>query len=125
MRIRAVPFLAGLFLFGCSAPYVPREVAGTYSITYAGVTESLTLRADGTYVHEWDAHGGSGVEHGGWQIEHIEGDCTRVVLSEYRHRIPIPLGEARGEWRPCLTRDVRGRPAISVSDDLGIAFRRR
>ena len=102
-------------LWGCSTQVNPSQIAGRYEAHHENGFETLDLRLDGTYKHEFTAKDGAkSMSSHRWKFELFEGE-PKVALYEFTPRFPrsqsgvVLLGVQKG-W---------GRIRLYRSYDLG------
>jgi hypothetical protein len=76
----------------------PAQVVGAYTANFNNGSERLELKADGTYVQDFNSRSRPFHHTGGWRIESVFLDGSEVILSdaavtEEDERRPLALGE--------------------------------
>jgi hypothetical protein len=115
-------------VIACGAEVAPAELPGLYVMNKGRAADSLWLRSDGRYVHQYmgPGHAAAVVDSGAWQVEHR--DELRVTLSNFVERSLVetwPVDKPSLQpttWFTYTRRASSGRPSLVVDDDLGWAF---
>ena len=106
-----------VFTLACSKRINPSEVAGTYEAHHQNGIETLRLRPDGSYVHEFKGMDGTTLNHSSrWKFEPFNGE-PKVALYDFTPHFPV--SQKRGD---ILLIDVEkdwGRIRLYLSYDLG------
>jgi hypothetical protein len=106
-----------VLILACSKRINPSEVAGTYEAHHQNGVETLQLRPDGSYLHEFKSANGTTSDHSGrWKFEPFDGE-PKVALYDFSSHFPV--SQKRGD---ILLLDVErdwGRVRLYLSYDLG------
>jgi hypothetical protein len=88
---RAVLILMLVCLAGflaCSNKIDPSQIAGRYEARHQNGSETLDLRSDGTYTHEFiGANGTKSMSSNKWRFEPFEGEA-KVALYDFTPEFP-------------------------------------
>ena len=86
VRILMLVCLAGFW--ACSNKIDPSQIAGRYEARHQNGRETLDLRSDGTYAHEFiAANGTKSMSSNKWRFEPFEGE-PKVALYDFTPEFP-------------------------------------
>ena len=106
-----------VFTSACSETINPSEIAGTYEAHHQNGIETLQLRPDGSYVHEFkSANGTTSNPSGRWKFEPFDGE-PKVALYDFTPHFPV--SQKRGDILLLDVERDRGRVRLYLSYDLG------
>jgi hypothetical protein len=121
--MRLIPVFMFALLTGCSSHITAGELAGSYSLSVDGGTDTVELNSNGTYAHSYKAKSGL-VDHQveAWSLEELQAGPT-VVLKNFRSLLDENT-EGKGTYLLLVKRSF-GRFYLITNIDLGTGYERR
>jgi hypothetical protein len=119
---REAVLLIAFALLGCSSTVSRSELVGNYSANVPVGTDSLILRADGSYVHSHSFPGKTATQQTGtWLLEPPGANGTIVTFERFMFEIE-PLKSARpGLWPAFVDRHL-GKLRLTINEDMGLYY---
>jgi hypothetical protein len=106
----------------------PDAVPGTYVMNHGRASDTLVVRAGGTYIRRYAAPGQPpAIDSGTWSVDTASrGQMLGFDRFPTRWDAETPFASdrdtVRGLWLTIAHRDVRGRVRLVVDDDLDWAY---
>jgi hypothetical protein len=121
--MRLIPVFMIALLTGCSSHITAGELAGSYSLSVDGGTDTVELNSNGTYTHSYKAKSGL-VDHQveAWSLEDLQAGPT-VVLNNFRSLLDENT-QGKGTYLLLVKRSF-GRFYLITNIDLGTGYERR
>lgn len=107
----------------CSEPVTEQMVVGKYVANHGIATDTIEVRADGTYTHYYkEADGEEYINENHWELEVVNGRPA-VVFSDFESRWRKSRhAESPGFYPAFVERPFFGSIRLSISYDLGYYY---
>ena len=120
---RIAALLLALTLAGCGFTMKDSDIPGVYRAARGISSETLTLNADGTYVHDWDINGQDGQAFGTWRIHMLGYGFAQIVVNGYQDKIDPDADPALDDWNTDVKRTAPwDRPRILINQGLRLEY---
>ncbi|MES1198919.1 MAG: hypothetical protein ABUS48_02960 [Pseudomonadota bacterium] len=120
---RLASIVLALALASCGVTMKESDIPGVYRAARGISSETLTLNADGTYVHEWDISGQDGQSYGSWRIHMLGYGFAQIVVNNYQDKIDPDAEPGPDDWNTDVKRTAPwDRQRILINQGLRLEY---